>query len=94
LFNETREALEQQIATSEVLQAISNSVADTAPVFDKILAACERLFAGNQLIVFQLDEQERLTIGAIRGPDPERVERARRIFPGAARRHRHRAGDP
>ncbi|MGZ5797102.1 MAG: GAF domain-containing protein [Caldimonas sp.] len=81
LFNETKEALEQQIATSDVLQAISNSVADTAPVFDKILAACERLFAGNQLMVFLVDDQERLALGAIRGPDPERLERARRIFP-------------
>ncbi len=81
LFNETREALEQQTATSEVLQAISNSVADTAPVFDKILAGCERLFAGNQLVVFLIDDQERLAVGAIRGLDPERIERMRKIFP-------------
>jgi GAF domain-containing protein/CheY-like chemotaxis protein len=81
LFNETKEALEQQIATSDVLDAISNSVADTAPVFDKILTACERLFDGNQLVVFVLDDDERLAIGAIRGSDRERVERTRRIFP-------------
>ena len=81
LFNETREALEQQTATAEVLQVISSSVADAAPVFDKILIACERLFKGNQLMVFLIDKAEQLSIGAIRGPDADRIERTRRIFP-------------
>ncbi len=81
LFNETKEALEQQTATAEVLQVISNSVSDTAPVFDKILVGCERLFNGSQLIVFLVGNDDTLRIGAIRGPDPERVEAARRLFP-------------
>src|SRR6185369_1609042 len=41
LFNETKEALEQQRASVEVLAAISGSIADTRPVFDKIIESCE-----------------------------------------------------
>ena len=47
LFNETREALERQTATAEVLEVISNSVSDTAPVFEKILHSCQRLFSAS-----------------------------------------------
>ena len=81
LFNETQEALEQQTATAEVLQVIGNSVSDTAPVFDKILVGCERLFNGSQMIVFLVDDDDVLDVAAMRGPDPDRIERARRLFP-------------
>ena len=37
----------QQKASAEVLGAISSSIADTNPVFNKILESCQRLFEGN-----------------------------------------------
>ena len=66
LFNETKEALEQQTATAEVLQVISGSVADTTPVFEKILDSCQHLFATEQLGIF-LVEGDDLHAAAWRG---------------------------
>jgi PAS domain S-box-containing protein len=78
LFNETKESLEQQKASAEVLGAISSSIADTAPVFDKILESCERLFAGRIVGLNLVGEDGLLHIGAYHGSDREEFER---IFP-------------
>ena len=70
LFNETKEALEQQKASAEVLGTISSSIADTKPVFDKILESCERLFEGHFMGVglVREDGQSRSSRAAARKP--------------------------
>ncbi len=78
LFNEIRESLEQQKASGEVLGVISGSIADTAPVFDKILESCQRLFAGTIVGLNLVRDDDKLHIGAYHGAHREEFEK---IFP-------------
>ena len=79
LFNETQEALERQTASAEVLQAINSSVADTQPVFERILEGCKQLFAGTWQSIFLFDEESRqMRLAAHRGPARDVLDR---IFP-------------
>jgi signal transduction histidine kinase len=73
LFNETKEALEQQKASADILSVISSSVADPQPVFDKILRSIEHLFGAEERFVLLAGEDGLLHIGAVHGPNAERT---------------------
>ena len=55
LFRETREALEQQTATSDILRVISQSPRDVRPVFDTIVRAALTLCSAVSANVFTFD---------------------------------------
>ena len=64
LFNETKEALERQTATSEILSVISSSVSDTQPVFERILESTVRLFHCPETAIFLAPGDGQLHFGA------------------------------
>jgi len=73
LFNETKEALERQTATAEVLQVIGRSMADAEPVFEAIVDSCARLFHAEGGGVGLIDVEGMLHLHAFRVSDAARM---------------------
>jgi GAF domain-containing protein len=83
LFNETKQALEQQTATAEILRVISASPTDVQPVFDTILDNATRLCEAQRGGLFLFDG-EAYHAAAFRGAASALVEHHMRapIRPG------------
>ncbi len=80
LFNETKESLEQQTATAEILKVISSSTTDVQPVFDAIVQSGLKLFP-DALVSVALPEADQVRLAAVAGRDAGEREEWRRRFP-------------
>jgi signal transduction histidine kinase len=55
LFNETKEALEQQTATSEILRVISSSPTGLEPVLEAVVSAAARVCGAPDVVILRVD---------------------------------------
>ncbi|HSL78719.1 MAG TPA: GAF domain-containing protein, partial [Pseudolabrys sp.] len=74
------ESLEQQTATSEILEVISNSPTDTQPVFDAIVRSGLNLFP-DAVVGISLPDRDLIKLAAMDGADAAGVEALRGRFP-------------
>src|SRR5258705_8190336 len=80
LFNETREALERQTATADILKVIASSPSDVQPVFEAIAERANRLVEGLSTAVYSIvDDTQHLM--AFTRKDPEADATLQALFP-------------
>src|SRR5262249_37886225 len=74
LFNELKESLEQQTATSEILGVIASSPTDIQPVLDVVAENAARVCGATDAIMFRI-EGDVLQLAASYGTAPRGLER-------------------
>ena len=80
LITETREALEQQTATAEILRVVSGSQADVQPVFEAIVDSASKLCEAELSAVARYDGTQ-LDLVAINNMSPEEAAAFHSLFP-------------
>jgi signal transduction histidine kinase/putative methionine-R-sulfoxide reductase with GAF domain len=70
LFNELKESLEQQTATSEILGVIASSPTDVQPVLDAVAATAARLCDASDAVIDRVEGENVLEHVAVYGPMP------------------------
>jgi GAF domain-containing protein len=80
LFNETKEALEQQTATADILRIIASSPSDLQPVFDAIAERAMHLCGASAAGVSRFDGKLVHNV-ALANVSPERAAAIRSMFP-------------
>src|SRR6478609_2618762 len=78
--DETREALERQTATADILKVIASSPSDVQPVFEAIAASSKRLIGGFSSVVFRVVDGM-VQVAAFTPISPETDEILKNTFP-------------
>jgi GAF domain-containing protein len=80
LFNETKEALERQTATAEILKVIASSPTDVQPVFDVIVERAVKLCGARFGRVYRYDGSM-IQMVAGHGLSTSGLQQVQRVFP-------------
>jgi len=83
LFNETKEALEQQTATAEILRVISSSPTDIQPVLDAVTATAARVCGATDALIMRVEGQGLRRVAHF-GPIPLVLPAVRPLTAGSA----------